>query len=132
MAPRVPDKVLEQMTQTAKLLKQPAVAPRQEKLVGFNVDFDAVATDLETGIPELRASISNLDGARKQAEGTLVAKQEATKAFRRTVLPSIQSRANGGRSRVRRPPSARMSADSRPIGCCQGTDSPTCPPGGER
>ncbi len=84
--PRVPDKLAEQLAQTAKLLRAPAVEPRQLKVEGFAVDLEAVAGDLESRVPKLRSAIASLDGARKKAEGTKVVKDQALKALHRTVL----------------------------------------------
>ncbi len=84
--PRIPDKLLEQMGQTASLLRAPAVEPRQLKVEGFAVDLETVADNLESEVPDLRAKIGRFDRARKRAEGTKVAKDKALKALRRTVI----------------------------------------------
>ncbi len=84
--PRVPARLVEQLTQTVKVLRQPPVQPRTYKVEGFSVDLDAVANDLETGQQELRAAIDLLDGGRKEAEGTLLDKREAIDELRRTIL----------------------------------------------
>ncbi len=84
--PRVPERLHEQLGQTVKVLKQPAVELRQHKVAGFSVDLDAVADDLESRRLALRTAIDNLDGGRKEAEGTLVVKRKAIDDLRRTIL----------------------------------------------
>lgn len=84
--PRVPEQLYEQLGQTVKLLRQPVVEPPEPKATGFSVDLDSVATDLESEMPELRTLIDRVDGARKQAEGTLLIKRKALVELRRTIL----------------------------------------------
>ncbi len=84
--PRVPEKLYEQLGQTVQLFREPAVDLRKVKVKGVNVDFDEVASDLETGMLDLNGAIDGLDGDRKKAEGTLVVKQKAIEDFRRTIL----------------------------------------------
>ena len=84
--PREPDRLLEQLVQTVKLLKKPAVELRQLKVAGFQVDLGDLATDLESGQTEVRDALDSLDVARKEAEGTLVVKNKATGELRRIVL----------------------------------------------
>ena len=84
--PRVPGRLLEQMVQTVKLLREPAVEPREIKVNGFDADLETVAAELESDVPKLRGAIGALDRERKQAEGTLVVKRDTIKALRRTVL----------------------------------------------
>ena len=84
--PRVPEQLYEQLVQTVKLLREPVVEPRRLKARGFSVDLGTVATDLETDMPALRTAIDRADEARKQAEGSLVAKRKALVKLRRTIL----------------------------------------------
>ena len=84
--PRAPERLVEQLLQTVKLLRQPAVELRGHKVEGFNVDFDAVAGDLEARRQELRAAIDRLDSEKKEAVGTLLVKDEAIDELRRIIL----------------------------------------------
>ena len=84
--PRVPERLLEQLVQTVKLLKQPAVEPREPKSDSFNLDLEKVAKNLEPCIPDLRGAIDRYRRASKEVEGSLVAKQKAVKQLRRTVV----------------------------------------------
>jgi hypothetical protein len=84
--PEVPDQLVEQLGQTVKLFRQPAVEPRSLKVEGFSVDLGAVADGLETGAVELRGVLDGLEGARKTAEGLLVIKRKKIEVLRRTIL----------------------------------------------
>ncbi len=84
--PREPNRLVEQLDQTVKLLKKPAVELRQVRVAAFQVDLDNLAAELESGKTEVRAAIDNLEVARKEAEGTLVVKQKAIDELRRIVL----------------------------------------------
>ena len=84
--PRVPERLHEQMVQTVKLFKQPAVEPREPKSNSFNLDLEQAAKNLEPCITDLRGAIDRHDRASKEAEGSLVARQKAVKQLRRTVV----------------------------------------------
>jgi len=84
--PRVPDKLIEQLGQSIRLLRQPVVAPRGLKVEGFSVDLGAVADSLETGAADLRGALDRLEGARKVSEGLLVTKRKKIEVLRRTIL----------------------------------------------
>lgn len=84
--PRVPEKLLEQLVQTVKLLKQPAVEPREPKDDAFSVDLEKIVTNLEPSITDLRGAVDRVDRASKEAEGSLVVKRKAIEQLRRTVL----------------------------------------------
>ena len=84
--PRAPAELLEQLEQTVKLLRQPAVELRELRMRGFDVDLETVASELEAGMPDLRSIVDRLAKRRKQAEGLFLAKREARKVFRRTIL----------------------------------------------
>jgi len=84
--PKVPDQLIEQLGQTVKLFRQPAVQPRSLKVEGFSVDLGAVADSLETGAADLRGALDRLEAARKVAEGLLVTKRKKIEVLRRTIL----------------------------------------------
>ncbi len=84
--PRTPEKVLEQLVQNHKHLKQPAVELREVKNDAFSVDLGRMAENLEPTIPDLRDAIGRVDLASKEAEGSLVVKREAIQKLRRTVV----------------------------------------------
>ncbi len=84
--PRVPDRLLEQLVQTVKLLKQPAVEPREPKSSSISIDLDKVVENLEPLIPELRDAVGRHAQANKEAEGSLVLKRKAINQLRRTVV----------------------------------------------
>ncbi len=84
--PEVPDKLLEQLGQTVKFLREPAVDLRDVKVRGFSADFGEVATELETEIAAVQGAVDRLDLSRKEAEGALVVKRKAIDGLRRTLL----------------------------------------------
>ncbi len=84
--PQRPRRLVEQLGQSARLLRRPAVERRDLKVKGFSVDLDAVAAGLEAEEKDLRAAIDRSDAARKKAEGTLLAKRDAVDVLRRTVI----------------------------------------------
>ncbi len=84
--PRVPDRLSLQLGRTIELLRQPAVQLRGLKIEGFNVDFGAMAGDLESGKKELDAVVERLKQARKVAEGLLLIKGDKVDVLHRTVL----------------------------------------------
>jgi hypothetical protein len=84
--PEVPDKLLEQLGQTVKLLREPAVDLREVKVRGFSADFGEVASELETEVASVQGALDRLGRGRKDAEGTLVVKRKAVEALRRTLL----------------------------------------------
>ncbi len=84
--PRVPERLHEQLVQTVKLLNQPAVELREPKSNSFNLDLEKVAENLELCIPDLRGAIDRANRASKEAEGSLVARNEAVQQLRRTVV----------------------------------------------
>ena len=61
--PKVPDQLVEQLGQTVKLFRQPAVEPRSLKVAGFSVDFGVVADTLESGAAELQLPASETSTA---------------------------------------------------------------------
>jgi hypothetical protein len=84
--PRVPDRLLEQLGQTVKLLREPAVDLREVRVRGFSADFGEVASELESEVAAVQAVLDRLGRANKDAEGTLVAKRKAIEVLRRTLL----------------------------------------------
>jgi hypothetical protein len=84
--PRSADRLLEQLAQSVNLLRQPAVAPRDPRVAGINVDPAAVAADLESAMAPLRDVAGRLREARKRTEVLLVAKRKAIAELRRTIL----------------------------------------------
>jgi hypothetical protein len=84
--PEVPDRLLEQLEQTVKFLREPAVDLREVRVRGFSADFGVVAAELETEIAAVQDSLDGLARVRKDAEGTLVVKREAIVQLRRTLL----------------------------------------------
>jgi hypothetical protein len=84
--PKAPRRLCEQLGQTVKLLRRPAVERRGVKVQGFSVDFDAVADDLDAEEKDLRAALDGVDAVKKRAEGTMVVKNEALDVLRRTVI----------------------------------------------
>ena len=84
--PRAPERLHEQMAQTVKLLKQPAVELREPKSDSFSLDLEKVVAKLDPAITDLGDAIGRVDLANKEAEGTLVVKREAIQQLRRTVV----------------------------------------------
>ncbi len=84
--PRAPERLYGQLEQSVGLLKQPAVEPRQPKSKAVSIDHDQVLEDLEPELPLLRGAIDRHARTKKEAEGSLVAKQEAVRNLRRTVV----------------------------------------------
>jgi hypothetical protein len=83
--PGAPRRLVEQLGQSAKLLRQPVVERRDVKVRGFTVDFDEVADDLESEEKALRSALNRVDAAKKKADGTLLAKRKAADVLRRTL-----------------------------------------------
>ncbi len=81
--PRTPRRFLQQVEQTEKFLRQPAVEPPALELKGIKVDFVDLADDLKP----LRQRFSDLSDAidvtAKQAEGAMVAKNQAIEEYDR-------------------------------------------------
>ncbi len=84
--PRNAKRLVGQLEQSVTLLNDPAVAPRTLKVAGFNVEYSAVASDLEAGRLDLKATVDQLDEVSKLAEGTMLARREAIDELRRTVI----------------------------------------------
>lgn len=84
--PEAPERLHEQMVQTVKLLKEPAVELRELKNDGFSVDLEKLVARLDPAITELSEAIGRVDLAKKEAEGTLLVKREAIQQLRRTVV----------------------------------------------
>ncbi len=84
--PRVPLKLIEQLEQTVKLLRDPPVALRETKSPAFSVDLEIAASDLEAGIPELRGLVDKVDSARKEAVGTQLIRRDAIDELHRTII----------------------------------------------
>ncbi len=85
-SPRLPRKLLEQMSQSVTLLDDPAVEPRDLKVAGFKVDYSEVAADLESDKLELSVAIDRLDEQIKHTEITMLARQAALDELRSTVI----------------------------------------------
>ncbi len=84
--PRNPERLREQLVQSVKLLKNPAVEPREPEDDAFSVDLEKVVAKLEPSITDLSAAIDRYDRAKKEAEGSLVVKRLAIVQLRRTVV----------------------------------------------
>ncbi len=85
-APRRPKRLLGQLAQSVTLLKEPVVEPREARIAGFEVDYTAVADDLEGGRLDLQATVDRLDEESKRAEGTMLARRAAVADLRSTVI----------------------------------------------
>ncbi len=85
-APRRPKRLLGQLTQSVTLLHEPAVEPRKAKVAGFDVDYTAVAEDLEAGRLDLQVTVDRLDEENKRAEGTMLARRKVIAELRGTVI----------------------------------------------
>ncbi len=84
--PRVPLKLVEQLAQTAKLLRDPPVALRETKNPAFSADLEIAASHLEAGIPELRELIDRVDTSRKQTVSSQVVRRKAIEDLHRTII----------------------------------------------
>ncbi len=84
--PRVPFKLLEQLQQSADLLRRPAVAPLTARTPNAHFDFEGEAAYLEAGIPELRALIDQANTLRKKTEGQQLIRRKAIDQLHRTIL----------------------------------------------
>ncbi len=84
--PRAPERLFGQLEQSVGLLKKPAVAPRQPKSEAVTVDLDKILAELEPEVPVLRGSLDRFLRAKKETEGSLVARREAVQKLRRTVV----------------------------------------------
>ncbi len=85
-APRRPKRLLGQLSQSVTLLHEPAVEPRKAKVAGFDVDYTAVAEDLEAGRLDLQVTVDRLDEENKRAEGTMLARRKVIAELRGTVI----------------------------------------------
>lgn len=81
--PQNPRRLIQQIGQTISFLRDPVVEPPSLDLAGVRIDFAEVADDLESPMKELGTVLQELDRARKQAQGTLAAKQEGVAEFDR-------------------------------------------------
>ncbi len=134
--PRVPERLHEQLGQSIKLLRSPAVDLRQNRVEGFNVDLSVVADDLESRRQELRGSIDRVDAGRKLAEGTLLVKREAIEELQRTILwvgrtaeglfhlAGESGLAERIRSSTRRPPRPSEKTEAAAEQAVEGEESP--------
>ncbi len=77
VTPRTPRRFLQQVEQTEKFLREPAVEPPSLELNGIQVDFVGLADDLKPLRQHYADLLDGIDRAGKQAEGAMVAKNEA-------------------------------------------------------
>ena len=84
--PRAPKRLKEQLGQSCKLLRDPAVEQRELKVKGFNIDLGEMADDLEARWLELSAALDHVDSANKVAENTMLANRETHERLRRTIV----------------------------------------------
>lgn len=75
--PRTPRRFLEQVVQTEKFLRDPAVEPPSLELNGVKVDFTALADDLKPLRKQYSELLDAIDRVRKEADATLAAKTKA-------------------------------------------------------
>ncbi len=85
-SPRRPKRLLVQMAQSVTLLNDPAVEPRDLKVAGFTIDYATVASDLETGMLDLRGTMDRLETESKIAEGTMLARRQTIDELSSTVI----------------------------------------------
>ncbi len=75
------DNLSDQVDQTVKLLRDPAIEAPSVKAGGVAIDFAAMAESLETGRAEIVRVGELLASARKAADQTVIEKRKATAAF---------------------------------------------------
>ncbi|MCP3959801.1 MAG: hypothetical protein GY719_18285 [bacterium] len=81
--PRTPRRFLQQVEQTERFLREPVVDPPTLELNGVQVDFDELANDLEPVRREYGDLLDAIDRTQKEAQGALVAKNEAIDEYDR-------------------------------------------------
>ncbi|MCP3963085.1 MAG: hypothetical protein GY719_35040 [bacterium] len=84
----------EQVDQTIKLLRNPGVEVPEKAIEGVDIDFETVATDLQTGLTGLGNVRADLDLATKAADGTRQIVYKAIEAYDR-VFPWVAQNLEG-------------------------------------